>query len=565
MDKKNLEEKLRSEGKRFAPNVLDKVYKSIGLEFSSSNKVIENKLMEEGKILTPNNYQNIAKEIKPTKKMPNGFLSFISHPVFISVSASLLVGVVAASIIIPIVVAKNNNGQVSDTLQLANENNVSLDLVSGSSSYQAKIKFVVDKNDVVDENSIVTYDDNSAYLIDNFGNKANIASSRANTNISSLDISSFTNSYLLTALNYGYLERSNINQANTLVFKIDSSIDNGAYYSKIKETLENDILNFSKNYKVVINYQIVEETSLDTSLLENLDPEVANKILRIYELSTSLFVGSKYVLSEAYFSDDVSDWINKFKDYEAEVLDEYISMLEFIDEQIRTREDIDRMIGDFYYYAGGYLEMIDYLNEFLPKIDARIKLIKAHLKVNGSDQMKELLAGNYKDLAHYLNENYAIRRTDTFLNENNEPSTEVVNWDYFTRVYPIFDEHGPHGNPHPGEHPGEGGNPHGPRRHMQPIYPFLEHLQVCYGSDEYEKSEYALYETYSDLQNLVFYRNNYIVAVDNEFNETLFWYIMENQYFSDWGDDYDHYQCEDDNWDNDFDAWWDDHHGGPHH
>lgn len=567
MDNKNLETKLKAEGKSFAPNVLDKVYKKVGLEFSLSKeeKVVEDKLLAEGKDFVKNDYKVIAKEVEEKKVNKHAFLHFLKNPATISISASLIVSVTATAIIVPTLLSKrnaNNEGELQSpgtTLQLVDDNNVSLALSSGSQTYNAKIKFVVDSNDVVDTDSIVSYDDNSAYILDNFGNTTNIDKdiSRFDFGNTSQDISTFTNKYLLTALNYGYLERNNINQANTITFTIDSSFDGGAYYSKVKETLEKDVLEFSKQYKVVINYSIEESKSVDTENLSEEDAAKVNEIIHIYELSTRLFVGSKRTLTQAYFSEDVNDWIKRFIIKDEQTLQAYIDMLEFFDENIKTQEDIDKLIDEFYFFADEYISNIDAFNSFLPIFDSRIKMIKAHLKVNGSDEVKEALNGGFAALVKYLNDKFARNPQDR-INVDKEPSTEVRGWDYFEEIYNVYEEHHPHG----------GHREMGMRPGVGDIYGFLNYLKKTYTeTTEYEKSEYALFATYSDLINCIYCRDDSIMRTDTEFYTTIFFHLEQSDdYFSSgWDDDFDHYQDECEGWDDDFDDWWNHHHGGPHH
>ena len=107
MEKKDLETKLKGEGKRFAPNVLNKVYKSIGLELSSSkNKEVEAKLLEEGKRLVKNDYKTVSEKIVSKKQPTNKLFLFVKNPITISAAATFLVGVLSASIVLPIVLSK---------------------------------------------------------------------------------------------------------------------------------------------------------------------------------------------------------------------------------------------------------------------------------------------------------------------------------------------------------------------------------------------------------------------------------------------------------------------------
>ncbi len=569
MEKKNLEEKLRSEGKRFAPNVIDKIYKQVGLEFSVSkeNKVVEEKLLEEGKEFVKENYQAIAKEISPKPKFQSGFFRVITHPGFIAGMAATFVAIATTSVVVPVLIIKgrvsnsdnngevNNNSDVSPIQYSVNENTISLNIVSGSQTYNAKVKFIVDKEDYVESDSIVCLDDYSAYLIDNFGNTTNINSNSSRYGIGSdkQEINSFTNKYLLTALNYGYLERNNINKANKIVFQIDSSVDGGAYYSKIKSTLEQDILDFSHENRVVVDYEIVSTKQVEIENIDEQDADKVAQIVQIYELSKRLFVGEKRTLTEVYFSDNVNDWIARFVSYDSERLQDYLDLLQFFSDNIKTTERINNMINEFYEFAQGYLNNVKKLNSYLPIFESRIKEIKAYLKVNGSNEVKEALSKGYKELAKYLNDKfYNDHREEIRLDINREPSFEQIEWDYFSNMFDLYQENG-HGKEEP------------PMHRIKPTDPedYSSYLEENYGKDSsYAKDERTLYKTYADLQELLRKRDGEIKRTNDEFYDAVIWNMDEHDWWND--EDFDNYVCEDENWDNEFDEWWDHHHGGGH-
>ena len=542
MEKKNLEEKLKSEGKNFSPNVLSKVYEKLGLELSSSteNKKVETKLMEEGEKLVPNNYEAVSKNITP-KKQSVGFLAFIKNPITISVSASLLVAVVATSIVVPLLLNRNVNS-VNETDAIAVDNTVTLDLTSASQNYNAKVKYVINTEGNVESNKIITLDDNSAYLIDKFNTAP---TTRLNENIKNEKHTVFTTKYLTTALNYGYLEKLDITKSNKLVFKITSPSSNNI--SSLKNELEDNILSFMEENKVIIDYEI-EEVKVDIySEFEEQDYEKASLILDMYNLATRLFVGEDKTLTEAYFSSDLNDWVARFKDSDKEEIQSYVDMLSEFNEYIVGNEQRNRMIDDFYKYSEKFLNEIKVFNSYIPTINERLTSVINSLKENGSDELKGYLnENNYPQLSRYLNEKYQSqnRRMD-----RKEPVGEIRVWDFFLDGYFMFNNHQPM---RPGQvNPGD----------------FLQYLPKTYGEGTtYSTNEETLFNLYVDLASLINFRDTAVLFVDDNFFEIVLDIIEEQLFMMDWDDDeYCHNHDEPDGWNEDFDNWWKNNNHGDHH
>ena len=545
MEKKNLEEKMRSEGKSFAPNVLGKVYEKLGLEFSNAkNQVVENKLKEEGKILVQNRYDEVKASIPEKKKIP-GFLLFIKNPITISVTASVLVGVITTSILVPVLVNRYAQGAgLNETNAVATDNTVSLNLTSASKSYSAKMKYVVNTEGKVEEDKIIALDDNSAYLINKYDtvpatSKASIAK---DTNYLS-----FTNKYLETALNYGYLEKIK-SSANTIVFTISSSKGNDKRFKELKEELEDSLLSFIEENKVIIDYTIEEEQVDIYSLFDEEDYEKASLIIDMYNLSSRLFVGSERTLSEAYFSDDLNDWANHFKNTSLELLNEYVDMLTFLNDKIVGEEKRDLLIDIFYEESDMFLNDVKLFNSYLPIMEAREKAIKEYLAENGSDAIKAVL-DNQGALFEYLNK-FAKRP-----NERIQPDSKVdytpATWDIFDKGFYVFNQNNY--------------NPHG----RVDVRSFKELLEKVYNNTtEFGKTEEDLYYLYYDLFTLLDVRQSTIYIIDDNYF-SLIDAVSGFQFMMDWNDeDYCHNHEEPHGWDEDFDEWWDSNHGhkgGGHH
>ncbi len=545
MEKKNLEEKMRSEGKSFAPNVLGKVYEKLGLEFSNAkNQVVENKLKEEGKILVQNRYDEVKASIPEKKRIP-GFLQFIKNPITISVTASVLVGVITTSILVPVLVNRYAQGAgLNQTNAVATDNTVSLNLTSASKSYSAKMKYVVNTEGKVEEDKIITLDDNSAYLIDKYDTAP--ATSKASI-AKDTDYLSFTNKYLETALNYGYLEKIK-SSANTIVFTISSSKGNDKQFNELKAELEDSLLSFIEENKVIINYTIEEEQVDIYSLFDEEDYEKASLIIDMYNLSSRLFVGSKRTLTEAYFSDDLNDWANRFKNTSLELLNEYVDMLTFLNDKIVGEEKRDLLIDIFYEESDMFLNDVKLFNSYLPIMEAREKTIKEYLALNGSEAIKAVL-DNPSALFNYLNK-YARHG-----NERISPDAKVdytpATWDIFNEGFYVFNQNNY--------------NPHG----RVDVRSFKELLEKTYNnSAEFEKTEEDLYYLYYDLFTLLDVRQSTIYIIDDNYF-SLIDAVSGFQFMMDWDDDdYCHNHEEPHGWDDDFDEWWDSNHGhkgGGHH
>lgn len=71
MQKKNLEEQLKLEGSKLAPNKIEAIYEKLGLDFSSRevNIEVENKLKEEGKKFVKNNVEDVYSSLGITSNI----------------------------------------------------------------------------------------------------------------------------------------------------------------------------------------------------------------------------------------------------------------------------------------------------------------------------------------------------------------------------------------------------------------------------------------------------------------------------------------------------------------
>ncbi len=543
MDKKNLETKLSEEGKRLAPNVLNKVYKKLGLEFSSSkeNLQIENTLKEEGKLLVKNNYQEVNEKIPHTKPLP-GFIRFIKNPITISLSASFLVGVIATSVLIPTFINRSNQ-QANETgegaIQLT-ANTVTLDLISASKSYNAKMQYVVDTDGLVETDKVIAMDDSSAYLIDKYGTAP--SNRKISDEKEQFDI--FTTKYLTTALNYGYIEKLDYTKSNKIIFNISYASRSGT----IKEELEENILNFIQTNKVFIEYEF-KETEMDIySQYDEKDYEKISLIVDLYDLSNHLFVGNTKTLKEAFFSNDVKDWVDRFINEDIEIIQEYVDMLTVFNEYVTGKEQIDSMIDRFYHHSQILLDDIELFNHYIEIIDNRLQDVKNELLSNGSSEIKQAIQGGYYLLARYLDKKYSSHGHNM---PKNEPIAKIINWDLFVDGYDVYK------------------NQHEQRHDAFDVESFRKYLPKAYDGEEYTKTEEDLFNLYCDLYSATAYRDQAFRMIDDNFVDIVVMMIEDHIFMTDFDDDeFCHYHGgpQNDDWDHHFDEWWDDNHrDGPHH
>ena len=539
MEKKDLETKLKGEGKRFAPNVLNKVYKSIGLELSSSkNKEVEAKLLEEGKRLVKNDYKTVSEKIVSKKQPTNKLFLFVKNPITISAAATFLVGVLSASIVLPIVLSKAlANTDDGDTVAV--DNSVTLDLTSASKSYNAKMKYVIDTDGNVDPSKVITLDNSSAYLIDKYNV---VPTTRTGSYVNETKYTEFTSNYLMTALNYGYLEKIDYSKTNELVFKITTSSKSSKQFNLIKNELEESIESFIEENKIILEYTIEEVQSDLYELFSEENYDKASLIIDLYDLSTRLFVGTNKTLTEAYFSSDINDWANRFKNYDVQTLERYVYMLTEFNQNVEGVEQRDRFIDEFYQYSSNFLQEIDLFNSYLPVMNAQEEAIKEELSKSGSVQIKTLLNGPFEELVNYLNHAYGERRNE--IDRRFKPSFETDVWDIFVEGYHAFQE-----------------KQHGQHSHM-PVEDFKKKLSEKYSENSlFEKNEETLFNLYIDLQNLLSLRSNAINIVGDNFTELVFEIIDQHKFVNEWDDDlfsHPHDEPPSDDWDDHFFDWWED-------
>ena len=71
MLKRNVTKDLKKEGKLFTPNVIDKVYESLGMSFVKADTKVEKNIKKEGEVFVPNVKENVYASVdaKPRSRI----------------------------------------------------------------------------------------------------------------------------------------------------------------------------------------------------------------------------------------------------------------------------------------------------------------------------------------------------------------------------------------------------------------------------------------------------------------------------------------------------------------
>lgn len=600
MQKKNLEKQLKKEAIKFAPNKLQDIYSSLGISFlnCSSNKDIEKALSEEGNKVINNNINTINEKLGINtrtnnesyiknrmgeekdsfvpvviddvynsinhKNPKNKFYLFMHDKANITIFSSFLLVCILSSIIIPIVLNKNNNLDDSaatdndenstiittDTsIKPTNENGVTIDVASPSETYRAKATFFVGVDGTIDANKIITKDDQSAYVIDNI-DKNNQTTAQSKYAIGNDEtIFSFTNKYLISALNCGILEKQNITNFNSIKFYIETRNDNGNYFNAIKSEINDEIIGFMKNYKVVANIQILKSEEDDVlSTLNNHD--LADYISEVYNIASRIFAFSNGTyLEDAYFSNDLKDWIEVFKDYSVEQMKDITTFVWFINDNISTQNEIDKTLNEFVDGTASIKEDVKKLNSYLTKIVSFREEIFGSLKNDGNDLRNTY--STYSKLIEALIKNYGEQSTkypkNFYMYTPNDEQKEWKWWENGLHHYKPEDKL-------------LSIKKETEDNSLVPPNEFIDSLTKYDDLSNLDKSEQTLLATLYDQYQLEHYLQGSINKIDDCFNK-IFTKIKNGDYGHGErkDDDYNHYKDEPPDWDESFDDWWNHH------
>lgn len=363
MKRKELEENLIKEGKSLVPNKIDSIYQKLGISFldeKNNNSFIEEKIKKEGNILLKNVRPDIVNkqdewsafyenkiEDEKNKFVPNikdklgikkenPFVAFFKKPSAIALSSTFAIAVITTSVVLVnafnnrtiIDNSNSNNSSDIEVVTLNGRSTVNFKVESGSGTYKPEVVYSVETTGYINNNSIVATNDSSKNILSGFSSKNTNQVKKLATN-NAYTITSFTGEYLNIALNLGYIERKNANETNTITMTINYGKDDESYYKTLTENLETKFNQFIYENKIIAELKINSNSSSED------EDELTQLIRQAYEISINLFTDENGEVNKVLcFSTDFNDWLEKYKDYSVEELEEYVEFLIEVNEKI---------------------------------------------------------------------------------------------------------------------------------------------------------------------------------------------------------------------------------------
>lgn len=378
MLKEELEKKLTEEGKKFTPNVIDKVYASLGIQFVSAKQVEEN-LSKEGDEFVPDVKPQVMKEVN-TKKV-NPFLSFLSRPVTIGALSAGLITAIAVGVLVPSLANKtiqtgdtpvgevDGGGNNNQTATLNALSSVSMSVKSASETYNPSVIYTIGTDGLIQKDDVVSLNDDGSLVVANL-------ETEFNRSTVTYGLQSFTSKFLFASLNLGYLERQDASKPNKITIEINYDSQDDSYFQKEVTALNEEISSFVYENRIIATFECNE----NQDEIEDVDSEKIALIRVAYELATKLFVTSDGKTTKLFcFSTNFDDWIEKYKDTSLEELQDYIQFLKDIEDLIsddsmkelfmedivecsKYQEAMDEIIVSYEQYRSLYREILDYFN-----------------------------------------------------------------------------------------------------------------------------------------------------------------------------------------------------------
>lgn len=514
---KAVEEKLQNESDKFTPNKIERIYAMIGVEPNAPREDVYAKdhIKEEGNDFVPNVKSGVFQGINKKEPKPS-FFTKLFRPIPLGIITTTLVAAVATTTVLlsrnKKVIKIDDEPTESTTPTLSSSSAISMNVKSASESFNPSVFYAVKNDGYVDNNSIVSLNDESNDIISNFGVKRAI--------VSSYSIKDFTSTYLSTALNLGYIERQNPSKENVISINFTFDKNDKEYFDVAKKELENEIKEFIKANRVIAKYEV---TISESEQNIEIDSELEILIRTIYEYVTRLFVTKDgKTVKVLCFSTNYEDWLEKYKDASKEEMQDYLEYLRFIDEMISDAEMKEM-----------FLEDLQDCVEYQEAIDDIVSLY-------------ESLSIKYEELAKVFNEKFHQHKPDKL------PPLEDDRWDW-------WDDYG-HDHPHHrGTRPGPEGPEGGMELTIEDYKEFAASLRkVSFViNDENNRDEYEdvlmTIEYYADVLSEFFHVFNQ--EINFMFGEVID-HAKDGEYHHDRPHE-DHYHDAPDDWDDWFDFWWD--------
>ena len=517
-----VEKVLKEEGKSFTPNKIERIYATIGIERTQENKFEEARIKDESGEFVPDVKSGVYTNINKVEPKPS-FFSKLLKPLPLSITAAFLVSAIAVGSVMYSISKKpiqsgeevGQGEEITNSSTLKSTSTVSLTVQSASKLYEPSVFYTVNNNGQVDNNSVIAINDDSANIVDNF------ESSRAITK--GYTINEFTERYLKTALNLGYIERQDKTKTNKIQLSFTFDKSDSSYFANAKKDLENNIKKFMYDNKVIASFEIEE-----VSCSENVDSELDALIRMAYEFATKIFVDENGKPIEILcFSTNYDDWVEKYKDTSIEEMRKYVDFLKQIDALI-SDDEMKEVFVDALKICSDYQEAVK-----------EIKVIYEHLQ-----ELHIQLVNEYNEKFH---EHMPIELM---------PLDGHGHWDW-------WDDYGhdhPMG-PHPGSRHGGPWHDHD-WKDLDTYYEFVEQYRAetftLVGTDE---------DSYLYLLDDIFYYasefKEYYDIFTHELND-MFGGIMNSAEQGAFIDENkpphgSHFVDMDEGWEDDFDDWWNEH------
>jgi hypothetical protein len=522
MLKRNLKKVIKEEGNKITPNVIDKVYESLGISYVQESKKVEAKVKKESKHFVPNVKNNVYASLDITSR------SAWVKPLTLSAISTALIAGVTFAIIYPTIKRNNIVPETSETVtpdivnKITVPSSVNMKVVSASETYSPSVVYSIDTEGQVSMSNVLALNDDASNIINNFD-------TNFNRDIKQYDVKSFTGKYLSTALNLGYLERQDATKVNKISIEFTFDNKDAQYFDSVIASLKQEIDQFIYENKIITSYTCV--TNVES--INNVDSEIVSLIRTAYELATKLFVTSEgETVQILCFSTNFEDWIEKYKDSSIEELTDYVNFLKYINEMISD----DSMKVHF--------------------MDDLVRCSLYQVAISEIEELYEDLLNKYSEVLNFFNEKFNEHRPN-FLDPFDGDDWDW--WDDYGHNHPHGDQ--PYDEPYYVSHkPGPGYDEQYTLEEFEVLKEEIKaenfNVNDSMNKQAVENMLQAI-EYYADELSL--YYISFIEELDHEFDH-LISRIDDGEFFDENRPPYDdHYQPEPEGWEDEFEDWWQHH------
>lgn len=398
MKKENLEKIIKKESKTMFENSKIEIFNALGIDYKdnvslSEQKKIENKIKKERKNFVPDYKDNIYASCG-IKKRPS-LLSLIKKPTVYGPFLTAACGLALCGVII-LNQPQKNDPPINEQILPTESNSINFKITSASKKYEPEVLYTINNKGEVNLEKLVCLNDASTNIISQIENNQ------------SFNGKQFALSYLNKALDIGYLERINFDQYNEISINISSSIDDIEYAKKSLESLSSLIDEFSYQNKVIIKYSF----NIDQEERSDVDSELLVLIKQAYYMTNKAFTKLDGTSSRFFaFSSNLNDWIEKYKDFEKEEMQNYVDFLIKLDEAISSEAKKESFLND--------VDLLTPYLEYTEKLTYYFNLIKEKLNgfINAANESGLSLNNEFENMKCYPWDwwnNYGLEKKDDF-------------------------------------------------------------------------------------------------------------------------------------------------------